>query len=521
MKISYSPFRLYAAVLLTALLCTMPLVQAKPKSYAAHAAEIARLAQVNEAGQLQIERGDALTPIAQRYAKANNLPLDVAFKALIDANPQAFEDAQNNLKVGAVLMIPKKTDIGMAKKETESVSVVPKTLDNNTSVEVLMPVEPGVIAQTPDNVSTVEVAVKPDIAQTQTVFDDFYMPPWAWVLAAVFALMLLVGVVKRGNRTPIQNSPKQLERHANGAPKVVLLPQSSEHNPSHSVKALTDYTRTTAGLDPLENFGAQSALSVKADNGAVASASHLTTAFDDEDDGLLYDEESLLDEPLLMREPMVQDRRFQRAVAGLSASSLDLTLADDIPDLPKTVVSTAAHVVPKSIANKLPESSVLDKKFVAVSVFQPNDSFFNHHFKTPRYQLAQITNATARAVTFANVKAEAMAAVKVAPEVVNQNTAPELEVDMPTFLREYSHNLPEPTFTSVDYEDLLDKARLQAWLNVHSVDEILLYAQDAHDASYDDVAQLMLNDVLLRGNAEQCAAVLNLRYLWSYPQGVY
>ena len=81
--------------------------------------------------------------------------------------------------------------------------------------------------------------------------------------------------------------------------------------------------------------------------------------------------------------------------------------------------------------------------------------------------------------------------------------------------------MPEPTCTSVDYEEVLDRTRLQAWLNTHTVDQILLFAQDAHDARYDDVAQLMLNDVLLRGNAEQCAAVLNLRYLWSYPQGVY
>ncbi len=521
MKTFYSSsFKFNVAAVLTALLFATPLAQAKPKSYAAHTAEITRLAQANEAGQLQIKKGDALTPIAQRYATANDLPLEVAVKTLVEANPEAFEDAQNNLKVGALLTIPKKSD-------TETPKV-----DANMTVSSDTPVEPplteSVVTPAPIPVAIsatepapVESAAVSSSMRLQAMLSHFYVPPWAWVLLAVFSLMLLIGLVKRGKRATVNNNPKQLERHTNGAPKVVLLPRPAE-NVTSSLEEAMPVVELNQAADESEISHDEDISSVSSSTESVAVASNLTSSFDDEDE-LLYDEEEDLldDEPLLMHESTtVQDGRFQRAVGGLSAISLDLT-ADDKPMPPTTVVSNSAPIVRYPIGHKPPVKPTSERKLVAVSASQPNASFFNHHFKTPRHQLAQITNATTRAVTFANVKAEAMAAVKVAPEIVSQNATPELEVDMPNFLREYSHNLPEPTFTSVDYEDLLDRARLQAWLNTHTVDEILLYAQDAHDARYDDVAQLMLNDVLLRGNADQCAAVLNLRYLWSYPQGVY
>ncbi len=481
---------------------------ARAKSYAAHNAEITRLAEANQAGQLTIGRGDAISIIAQRYATANGVPVEVSLKGLIAANPDAFEDAQHNLKVGATLIVPLKADIAKAaagEAITAPVAVDPTVAvsDAKSTADVPVAVAP---AASP---VVVEPSAKPSPAKTESTSataSQMMVEPWAWCLLAILALMGLIGWMRKNKRNS-DDSADDIERHPNGAPKVILgarvvLPD--EAAPKVDLNEVAN---------PVVNVPPESLTVAQQDDAPEA----IQVAPIDEDDLPDLDEE----DDARLSTPML-DARFNKALGGLSAESLDLTLLDRASAQPVIEpVATGDHVVTQ---NSEPVSETANL-IVSKDVSGPaKTNFFNYNFKTQQQQWRDLgLNVSVMAASVAKAKAEAAQSVQVPEEVLEVETAatPTLDMNVPQFLNQFSHNLPEPTFTSVDYEDLLDRTRLQAWLNIHTVDQILLFAQDAHDARYDDVAQLMLNDVLLRGNAEQCAAVLNLRYLWSYPQGVY
>lgn len=89
-----------------------------------------------------------------------------------------------------------------------------------------------------------------------------------------------------------------------------------------------------------------------------------------------------------------------------------------------------------------------------------------------------------------------------------------LDIDgfLQKFVRPVSH--VTPLKRSVDFDGLTDRTRLQAWLNQHTPEEILETAIDAHEQEYDNIAQVMLTEVLFRGDAEQCGVALKLRTAW-------
>ena len=484
-----------------------PMAQAK--SYAAHNAEITRLAETNQAGQLTIGRGDAISIIAQRYATANGVPFEVSLIGLIASNPDAFEDAQHNLKVGATLIVPLKDDIAKAAAGEASTApaaaapTAPVAPDAKSTADVSVAVAP---AASP---VVVEPSAKPSPAKTESTSatgSQMMVEPWAWCLLAIFALMGLIGWMRKNKRNP-DDATDDIERHSNGAPKVILGARV----------VLPEETSTKVDFNDVVN----PVVHVVPESLTVAQQEDVSepiqVASIDEDDLPDLDEE----DDARLSTPML-DARFNKALGGLSAESLDLTLLDRASAQPVIeTVATGYHFVTQS-SEPISETANL---IVSKDVSGPaKTNFFNYNFKTQQQQWRDLgLNVSVMAASVAKAKAEAAQAVQVPEEVLEVETAatPTLDMNVPQFLNQFSHNLPEPTFTSVDYEDLLDRTRLQAWLNTHTVDQILLFAQDAHDARYDDVAQLMLNDVLLRGNAEQCAAVLNLRYLWSYPQGVY
>jgi hypothetical protein len=150
-------------------------------------------------------------------------------------------------------------------------------------------------------------------------------------------------------------------------------------------------------------------------------------------------------------------------------------------------------------------------------------NFFNHNLKTPMSLLRGLTNINVltRAEDIAQAKQAAALAAQVPEELVKSTVTETLTVDVPQFLNEFSKNIPEPSYSSVDYEDLLDANARNQWLKQQTVADVLLYAQDAHDARYDDVAQYLLDDVLLRGTTDERTAALQMASLFSYDIGVY
>lgn len=94
-----------------------------------------------------------------------------------------------------------------------------------------------------------------------------------------------------------------------------------------------------------------------------------------------------------------------------------------------------------------------------------------------------------------------------------------LDLDVSGFMKRYANQMPPMRVQpSLDFEDLLDRTRLQAWLNQNTPEDVLLHAQDAHEERYGEVAEAMLADVLFRGDAEQCAMAVRLRKEWSNPR---
>ena len=515
------------------------------KSYAAHTQEITRLAQANQAGQISIQPGDAFTVIAQRYARANNLPLTVAIQALMASNPNAFEDAQRNLKLGATLVIPLKADalkaVGQsgdaAPAAVDAVnSATPALVEPNAQTEVkpdtqteAQPETPAAATQNPSAEPAADAASSPSEDASSTSIAG--MSPWVVALLGMFGLMVVLGLV-RGFKDPDDSPAEASSGSDDDAPKMHLANNAVSAEPTVAPTVESDGEPVPVHLATASNLATRFDDTEEVDEDALAEDLHeleAMGALDELDEFDAYDDLDELNEldapatvsaplplPLAQRATESPDARFAQALGGLSALSLDLTseLPDDLPDdLPMAM--PVRGLVERSAKLKI-EGQAAAEPLVAST-----GGFFNSHFKTPFRQWLSITSASSRAATFANVKLEAMHAAQVPAEVLEQTSLQTLDMDVPKFLNEFSHRLPEPTFDSVDYEDLLDRARLQAWLNVQTPEQILIYAQDAYEARYEDVAQLMLNDVLLRGNAEQCTAVLNMRYHWSYPQGVY
>ncbi|MGL4766608.1 MAG: hypothetical protein ACRCV6_00765 [Formosimonas sp.] len=410
-----------------------------------HSAAMAQVGQKNEAGQMVVLKGDSLSGLAKEYAKAQQLPFDVAFKGLLVANPQALADKQNNLQVGATFVLPSKEDVLVAART--GVLPTPKAEAVIAAPVASVPVEPAPVLAPPPVDVPLPLPEKEPLVQANSVHVflqslPFVLPEWLytpWGLPLVLSLpivLLLVWFLRRQARR------RALVAHP--VTESVVVPEVADES----------------------------------------SEEELTEAF----------EETL---PAVM--PAHMSERFNQALANLPPESLDLTQ----PHRPPEPVWNTSSVLPTEQTRKV------------------NGQFFNYSFKTPAQRLREL-NVIQLAEAIVHVKVESMQAVQVPPDVLEVETAaaPELNVNMPQFLNAFSRDLPEPDYSSVDYEDLLDKARLQAWLNVHTPEEIIVFAQDAYDARYEDVAQLMLNDVLLRGNANQVTTALNLRHMWSYPKGV-
>ena len=512
-----------AFALSSALLVNAP-AHAK-KSYAAHTQEITRLAQAHEAGQISIKAGDAFTVIAQRYAQANNLPLDVAIKGLIASNPDAFEDEKLNLKFGVTLVIPLKDDVLKTVNASLSASTDAATAPAESTVPaavepaVQSEVKPEVPVEVPSAVPASEAAPSTsDAASSRTIAG---IAPWVWTLLGVFGLMMVVGLV-RGFKDPDESDSTDMAPSDHEAPQVTLPSNtaSSESKSEIDDEPVPTHLATASNLamrfDDTEEMDEDELAHELHEAGEAAELDEMDELAEmdelDELDAIDGQATDAMPTPLARRATESPDVRFNQALGGLSALSLDLTseLPDDLP-----------AAMPMDDGVERSAKLKITGQAAAEPLNAVTGGFFNSHFKTPFRQWQSITNASARAATLANVKLEAMHAAQVPAEVLEQTSLQTLDMDVPKFLNEFSHRLPEPTFDSVDYEDLLDRARLQAWLNVHTPEQILIFAQDAYEARYEDVAQLMLNDVLLRGNAEQCTAVLNMRYYWSYPQGVH
>lgn len=99
-----------------------------------------------------------------------------------------------------------------------------------------------------------------------------------------------------------------------------------------------------------------------------------------------------------------------------------------------------------------------------------------------------------------------------AAKVVDQTATPNLNVNH--LLRQYANHSAEKAGQTANYYALSERTRLQKWMSTQSIDDLLDHAQKAYAQSYPNVAQHILNEVILRGDATQSTHALDLRNQW-------
>ncbi len=84
-----------------------------------------------------------------------------------------------------------------------------------------------------------------------------------------------------------------------------------------------------------------------------------------------------------------------------------------------------------------------------------------------------------------------------------------------SLIRQYAERtMAQSTKSQINYKLFNERSLLIKWMTTVQPDELLKHAQEAHRAEQVEVAQHILNEVLLRGNATQCAQALDARNLW-------
>lgn len=543
LKISQSFRRTTASLLLLSMLAA-PIAFAKASAGAGHSAEIKALAEKNEAGTISVLPGDAMMLIAQRYATANQMPFETALNGLVRLNPSAFLDAAHNLEKGATLVIPLKADV-LAAANADAVlpaPVVPAAPNASNAPEV----DANVGNAAPPSVTATKAE-----AETQTSFKEralkmrdrladnarvyahdakvFFMShrPLSWYAvggAGLLAALLAFLKLKRKKKKVYPQIDLRPQSHLLLGQPEGALAQDAQDTPALSQNVSFDPSAPLAHAEP-----------------------HVMNA-----DAAQGDNEGDELPPLADDAPIntpISDIRFNLALGGLSASSLEFNSPkhefEPVNDpLPNVELPAAVRAdLPAEVATEMPADAFVDGDLdadaqndaqdagvVATSTNFPAElnrgisvNFFNHNLKTPMSLLRGLTNINVltRAEDIAQAKQAAALAAQVPEELVKSTVTETLTVDVPQFLNEFSKNIPEPSYSSVDYEDLLDANARNQWLKQQTVADVLLYAQDAHDARYDDVAQYLLDDVLLRGTTDERTAALQMASLFSYDIGVY
>ena len=558
LKISQSFRRTTASLLLLSMLAA-PIAFAKASAGAGHSAEIKALAEKNEAGTISVLPGDAMMLIAQRYATANQMPFETALNGLVRLNPSAFLDAAHNLEKGATLVIPLKADVVAA---ANADAVLPAPVMPAAANAFNASNAPEVDANVGNAAPAADAATIID-AETQTSFKEralkmrdrlldnarvyahdakvFFMShrPLSWYAvggAGLLAALLAFLKLKRKKKKVYPQIDLRPQSHLLlGQPEGVLAQDAQESPERESIQDTPDAPALSqnGAFDPSAPLAHAEPHVMNAD----------AAQGDDEGDEL---------PPLADDAPIntpISDIRFNLALGGLSASSLEFNSPthefEPVNDpLPNVELPAAVRAdLPAEVATEMPADAFVDGDLdadaqndaqdagvVATSTNFPAElnrgisvNFFNHNLKTPMSLLRGLTNINVltRAEDIAQAKQAAALAAQVPEELVKNTVTETLTVDVPQFLSEFSKNIPEPSYSSVDYEDLLDANARNQWLKQQTVADVLLYAQDAHDARYDDVAQYLLDDVLLRGTTDERTAALQMASLFSYDIGVY
>lgn len=462
-----------------------------------------RLIQVDEVGNvvIQTRKGDSLRVIAQQYSRVNNIPFARALEILQTTNASQFpnNDADQML-IGTQLVLPAKNQNSEPIAAIVSPPASVAETVNNASVSTSVTTEtksntpsaalPSDSAQTLGSSNATTAQNSHSLRAQLNQFEDklqaqvqdttvapYYAKLKSWFLAVPASLwavivptILLVWMVARLTRRSTK-SQRSLEKHGVEIPMPPTV---------------------TSPIAPTDNIQAEH-----------ATAAKTTLIPADVIDGWMNPAQT----KHVVVDPMEKPASTDSVQTEQIQVPSELSVRKSNSFVPPNVVSmyavrllnpqSAPIGTTQSIKTPLQTSNQPE---VETSVGQDFD------------KLKQVLNGlTADQLDLRS---------KEPMNQVAQTSEPRTEkiADVNGLLQQYAERATaKPTEHNMQYGVFKERARLQKWMHALSPSQLLSHAESAHQQGQDEVAQHILNEVLLRGDAAQCMQALDLRNAWLTP----
>ncbi|AXF85681.1 hypothetical protein DTO96_101412 [Ephemeroptericola cinctiostellae] len=468
-----SKFKLNVVLHISAAAAVASSLVCLPSVYAQEVKPAAPTLGVDGSVTMIIRKGHNVREIAKRYSRAHNVPFNATLTGLLAANPNAFiKNDPDVLIIGAPFVLPSRAQllglqplnaINAAKAEVATPTAgVP---DEKKAVET-MPVPAAASTVNTSNAPAIVTAGTADGAKSN-LDSTLPMPIWAMCLIAIALLMLCVRMFRRSAQEPLLDVDEDKDQ------------KSSTLNPP---TVHVDLTKKEVEVSPFEHSSSD-------DNVQANDADQHSPALSAVDN-----------------QAGVKEKDFERV-----EFESNLLEGAQIKMVQRAAITSLSAVEP-SISTTHPAFSHNTFGNVNLEAIAADTSV--------EADLAAETDHIIEAQTVEQIAIETPSMNAITPK--NGTIVPlskGLDLDVSGFMKRYTNQMPPMRVQpSLDFEDLLDRAHLQAWLNQNTPEDVLLHAQDAHEERYGEVAEAMLADVLFRGDAEQCAMAVRLRKEWSTPR---
>ena len=448
---------------------------------------------------IQTHRGDSLRVVAQHYSRANNIPFARAFEILQKANEHQFPDGNaDRMLLGTQLLLPNK-DANPSSAETV-VAPTTSAAETSSATTGIANDKPAATQSDKQTIVSAESAATQsrnslaaqlnkleDKLQAQvkgTSLEPYYAKLKAWFLkvplslwAVIIPTLLLVLWVARLTRG--SNKPQTSSQPKDDAAVQMPLSQFLSVEPVKQFETKHDLEQETAAVK-----------TAVIPDGAIAGwMNHAPVA-------------EPIAEPVVepIAKPVLKDTirtvQIQTHATTLSAQTTHSSVSQN--EVASAAVVHAEGVIAATPPLPTPLETLIESK--------PNTNVAQDFDK-----LKQVLNGlTADQLDLRKNPANESTPAK---PVGSVKTA-----DMNGLLQQYAErSMVKSAEHNIHYGSLKERTRLQKWMSVLDVDQLLTHAQAAYQSGQDRVAQHILNEVLLRGNSAQCTKALDLRNGWLTP----
>ena len=449
-----------------------------------------RLMQTDEVGNvvIQTRKGDSLRVISQHYSRVNNIPFARALEILQTTNASQFpnNDADQML-IGTRLVLPAKNqNVELIAAVTSppsdgsmSTATISETTTNTASVALpsaLPPANDDTIASLKQKARSLRAQLNrfEDKLQAQvqgTAVAPYYAKLKSWFLAVPASLwviiiptIFLIWVVAR------------LTRQRSADLEISSESKYNEVQPSHSITEPTQ----------------EPTVDVSISEPAPTVETSVTRVPDQVIDGWMASARADSDTTTAIS-TTTNNKQIEAISEHSEAQTTSVTPQDvDVSVHDSQISSESATNLPHSVeANAEP----------LTQTETTTDSSFD--------KLKQVLNGlTADQLDLRSTKTD---------HHTNLSNESHIKItaDVNSLLQQYAQRATiKPVEHTIHYGIFRERARLQKWMHALTPEQLLSHAQSAHQQGQNEVAQYILNEVLMRGNAAQCTQALDLRNVW-------